>query len=566
MAALDLGLLAALREVLGGELVDRVELAEAADALDLLGLDEALVGQRHDPVEDVAADLVGRPADRLGRLERRSRPRTRPAAHRSRRSPSLEQVVAPGDRAAQRLLALGQVARSRRQDAELVLEAAQDRVGRQELDPGRRQLDRERHPVEPGADRGDGRGVVVRDLEVGPDGERPRDEQPDGLVLGHEVGGDRPLVAREVQLLEVGHREQVDAGPAGPGPGTPARRRPGAGPGSSRSPGASARPGGGRRRPGRRRSPARSCRGRAAPCARPATPRAGRAATSPRSRQGRTSSRSATRTRAGSRTGSSATNHAPSSYSWATSAASWSDSRVLPVPPGPVSVSSRVVASSSPASFSSASRPTKLVSCVGRLLGRLSSDRIGGKSTWRPSIASWQMRSGRRSLSRCSPRLRSATPGGSDPDDPIRRGLREQDLAAVAGAADPGRPMDVGADVLAVGVERPVAGVEAHPDPDLGAVRPGLGGEVALGVDRGGHAPGHLGEDGEDAVALGLLLVPAGRPDRRPDDLAVAGEERRPGVDRQRLRELRRALDVGEQEGRRSRRAWRSSEPVPRRQ
>ena len=159
------------------------------------------------------------------------------------------------------------------------------------------------------------------------------------------------------------------------------------------------------------------------------------------------------------------------------------------------------------------------------------------------------MRSGRRSLSRCWPRLRSATPGGSDPDDAIRRGLREQDLAAVAGAADPGRPMDVGADVLAVRVERAVAGVEAHPDPDLGAVRPGLRGEVALGVDRGGHAAGHLGEDREDAVALGLLLVPAGRPDRRPDDLAVAGEERRPGVDRQRLRELRRALDVGEQKG-----------------
>ena len=91
--------------------------------------------------------------------------------------------------------------------------------------------------------------------------------------------------------------------------------------------------------------------------------------------------------------------------------------------------------------------------------------------------------------------------------------------------------------------------VEAHPDPDLGAVRPGLGREVALGIDRGGHAAGHLGEDREDAVALGLLLVPAGRPDRRPDDLAVAGEERRPGVDRQRLRELRRALDVGEQKG-----------------
>jgi hypothetical protein len=91
--------------------------------------------------------------------------------------------------------------------------------------------------------------------------------------------------------------------------------------------------------------------------------------------------------------------------------------------------------------------------------------------------------------------------------------------------------------------------VEAHPDADLGAVRPGLGREVALGVDRGGHTSEHVREDGEDPVALGLLLVPAARPDRGPDDLAVAGEERRPGIDRQRLGELRRALDVREQEG-----------------
>ena len=40
----------------------------------------------------------------------------------------VEQVVAPGDRAAQRLLARGQVARAGGQDVELVLEADEDRV------------------------------------------------------------------------------------------------------------------------------------------------------------------------------------------------------------------------------------------------------------------------------------------------------------------------------------------------------------------------------------------------------------------------------------------------------
>ena len=50
-------------------------------------------------------------------------------------------------------------------------------------------------------------------------------------------------------------------------------------------------------------------------------------------------------TSAGSRTGSSATNQIPSGNSSAAAAATCSESRVLPVPPGPVRVSSRVPAS-----------------------------------------------------------------------------------------------------------------------------------------------------------------------------------------------------------------------------
>ena len=67
--------------------------------LDLLGLHEALVGQRHDPVEDVAADLVGRATDRFRRLD------VEPARERGEapQEPPLavaQEVVAPGDRAA----------------------------------------------------------------------------------------------------------------------------------------------------------------------------------------------------------------------------------------------------------------------------------------------------------------------------------------------------------------------------------------------------------------------------------------------------------------------------------
>ena len=93
-------------------------------------------------------------------------------------------------------------------------------------------------------------------------------------------------------------------------------------------------------------------------------------------------------TNAGSRTASRATNQTPSGKSSAAVAATWSERRVFPVPPGPVSDSSRVPRSSSPASASSRSRPTNVVSWVGRLFGRASSDRKGGKVSGRPSIAS----------------------------------------------------------------------------------------------------------------------------------------------------------------------------------
>ena len=130
-------------------LPDRVQEPEARLAVGrLLDLHEALVDQRHQPVEDVATDLGRRTADRLGRGEvapggedRQPIEQPLPAV--------VEQVIAPGDRAAERLLAFGQVARAGRQDIELVIEPDQDRVGAEQLDPGRRQLDRERHPVEP---------------------------------------------------------------------------------------------------------------------------------------------------------------------------------------------------------------------------------------------------------------------------------------------------------------------------------------------------------------------------------------------------------------------------------
>ena len=74
-------------------------------------------------------------------------------------------------------------------------------------------------------------------------------------------------------------------------------------------------------------------------------------------------------TRAGSLTGARSTKNVPSANSPDNAAATSSARRVFPVPPGPVTVSSRVVASNAVTSATSDSRPTKEVSCAGRLDG-----------------------------------------------------------------------------------------------------------------------------------------------------------------------------------------------------
>ena len=163
MAVADQVSLAVGLEPFRGVLTDRVEEPEARLAVGgLLDLDQALVDERHQAVEDVHADLGRRPADRFGRGEVAATGEDRQPIEQSLAA-VVEQVVAPGDRAAQRLLTLGQVARPGRQDVELVIEPDEDRVGAEQLDPGRGQLDRERHAVEPCADRGDGRRVLVGD-------------------------------------------------------------------------------------------------------------------------------------------------------------------------------------------------------------------------------------------------------------------------------------------------------------------------------------------------------------------------------------------------------------------
>ena len=67
--------------------------------------------------------------------------------------------------------------------------------------------------------------------------------------------------------------------------------------------------------------------------------------------------------------------------------------------------------------------------------------------------------------------------------DEVAGRLRDEDLAAVAGRADPGRPVDVESDV-ALGRGPRLARVEAHPVADRDPAGPLVAGDRELAVDR----------------------------------------------------------------------------------
>ncbi len=124
----------------------------------------------------------------------------------------------------------------------------------------------------------------------------------------------------------------------------------------------------------------------------------------------------ATGTTSASVSGAKSTSHPPAGNPVSIAAATCSASRVFPAPPAPVKVTSRLRASRRRTSFISASRPTKLVSCTGRLCGKASSDRGAGKSVPMRGWHSCHIRTaGARSDSRWLPRSASHAPSGSRP-------------------------------------------------------------------------------------------------------------------------------------------------------
>ena len=124
---------------------------------------------------------------------------------------------------------------------------------------------------------------------------------------------------------------------------------------------------------------------------------------------------SASHTPFGSVTAASSQSHAPSGKSLAAVAATSNARRVLPTPPTPVSVISGDAVTSSARCFTSSSRPTKVVTCRGRLPPTDAPVRSGANSRSSPGAHTWNTRSARaRSRRVCSPRSTRVTPSLND--------------------------------------------------------------------------------------------------------------------------------------------------------
>ena len=159
-----------------------------------------------------------------------------------------QQLVAPGDRAPQRVVAVDGVARAGGQQRQATLQAVEQALRRERTQPTGAELDGQRQSVEAGGDAGDGSRVLRRDLEPRIGGSGAGDQERDRVVGAESSTGPpghrrRHLQWQDRELLLSGDAERR---PAGGEDGQLRRRR--------RAAGRSARP--------RPRS-ARGCRGRA---------------------------------------------------------------------------------------------------------------------------------------------------------------------------------------------------------------------------------------------------------------------------------------------------------------
>ena len=143
---------AGLGEPFGGELADGLQQPVAQGSPGWLGHDQALVHQRAEQVGDVERLDVAEAAHRLGGVQIEALGEHRQAPQ-QRLLGAVEQRIGPVDGRPQGLLALQGGAASPGEQAEALVEAVVQARQRQRAQPGGGQLDGQRHPVQPPADR-----------------------------------------------------------------------------------------------------------------------------------------------------------------------------------------------------------------------------------------------------------------------------------------------------------------------------------------------------------------------------------------------------------------------------
>ena len=126
--------LSALLEAVAGELADRLQHDQPRLVEIRHAPQETLVRQLVKATEHIGAGFIGRAANRLGLLEAGAASKHGEPGHQPLQS-RIEQLVAPGDRAGEGLLATRQVAGTASQGVEAFLQPGVKRLRREQLDP-----------------------------------------------------------------------------------------------------------------------------------------------------------------------------------------------------------------------------------------------------------------------------------------------------------------------------------------------------------------------------------------------------------------------------------------------
>ena len=508
--------LAGAVQLLAPELADRLQHREPRRPAGGLGpADQRLVDQGGEPVEGVHPEVLGI-ADRLGRLER-------PAAGEHRQPGEqapldrVEQVVAPGDGAAQGPLPVREGPGPGGQQGEALLEPGQDLGGRQHLGPGGGQLDGQGQPVEPGRDLGHRRGVLCRQPELRPRRLGPLHEQRRRL-LGAQRRDDQLLLAPEGEG-DPGGDQHLDPRGGGEQP-----LDHGTGPGhllevvddEEELPVAEVVAHGLQHR----------------------TPRLGDAEGpgQDRGNQPRVGHRGQIgEERAVAEPGPQLLGDVEGQPGLAGAAGAGEGDQ-----PGPVEEAHDLGGHRLPAHERGELR---------RQVARPGIERPGGREVRRQPLDHQVVQAhGEVEVPQpVDPEVPQGHPGRDLPLHQDPGGVGDDHLAAGGRPGDPGRPVHVDAAVV-VPAQGPLAGVQAHPDPHREPGRPPVAGQAPLGGHRGPDRRHRAGERREEGIAFGADLDPVAVPDRLAQDRRVLVAHR-PVAVAQVLQQPGRALDVGEQEG-----------------